>query len=249
MRYRKAGVVIFVIGMLLLLPFSASAEIDSPFQTEVVDDSAKVEEAMLHMMLQNETEEYTGDGIIRSFDVNQAGEVLILINGKSETEDHINLYDKDGNFSHSLFIKRQLGRHAITALFDRTDGLLLLRDIRYGLLFKIDKKGEYLETEKLVEGISAVPAAREVDEQSEITVNGIAYSLNKKHSPFQTPTLTMTLPNGETKTIFAHTGRGFESRFGILFVLVGLPVIGGLVIYFKIFHPLKQEKKQKTANQ
>ncbi len=229
MRYRKAGVVIFLIGMLMLmLPFSASAEIDSPFQTEPAD-SYPIEMAFYDLRLQYKTEEYTGDGDISSFDVNQDNEIITNIRS-SASHYYINYYQNNRAFSHCIVVN-PVSQGAVVALFDQTDGHLLLYDVRKKLLYKIDENGDCIEVEKTTEKFNVSPVINSVRSKSETTVNGVQYSLNDKDVPMKTPTITMTLPNGETQTIYKQTGRNFFRRFMIFIAMIGIVAVNGLVIW------------------
>lgn len=231
--------VLFLI-FIWLLSFPVFADIDSPFQTTSID-SSEAETAIYRLNLQYETKEYKGDGEIESFDVNQNGEVIISIAGTKGY--NINFYQQDGSFSHCIFVDPK-SQGSILALFDRTDRQLLLYDFRPDKIFKIDHNGECLEVKEIPKQFNPDPIINEIRSKSEVTVNGTYYSLKNRDSLFKTPALTMTLPNGETKTIFAQTERGVFNRIIKCLIPVFILVGGGLIIFFKYFYPSMRKKKE-----
>ena len=230
---------LFLIFM-VVLSFSVFAEIDSPFQTESVD-SSEAETALYRLNLQYETKEYKGEGRITSFDVNSEGEILINVDAADGF--HINYYNQVGTFTHCIFVDPK-SQGSILALFDRTDGQLLLYDFRPDKIFKIDQQGECLEVKEIPKQFNPDPIINEIRSKSEVTVNGTYYSLKNRDSLFKTPALTMTLPNGETKTIFAQTERGVFNRIIKCLIPFFILVGGGLIIFFKYFYPSMRKKKE-----
>ena len=243
MRYRKVKLSCVMLGIFLLL-FSvpASAEIDSPFE---IDETASYDTGMAFydLRLQYETEEYTGDGHVSSFDVNQNGEIIININGTDGF--HISCYRKDGTFSHCIKVD-PLAKGGILALFDRSDGQLLLYDFQTDVLYKINNEGECVEAEQVPKDFNAASIIVDVRSQKEKTVNGVRYSMSATNRPFQTPTLTMTLPDGEVKTVFEYTEGGSFSRLIVYIVAVYLLAVA-LFFTYKLIKHMRKKKREKDS--
>ena len=251
MRYRKVKLSCVMLGIFLLL-FSvpASAEIDSPFE---IDETASYDTGMAFydLRLQYETEEYTGDGQIESFDVNQNGEIIVIIDGSEtfgafgENGYRINCYRRDGSFSHCIKVD-PLAKGGILALFDRSDGQLLLYDFQTDVLYKINNEGECVEAEQVPKDFNAASIIVDVRSQKEKTVNGVRYSMSATNRPFQTPTLTMTLPDGEVKTVFEYTEGGSFSRLIVYIVAVYLLAVA-LFFTYKLIKHMRKKKREKDS--
>lgn len=211
--------------LLSVFSLTASAAIDGPYSTQSVSEDEWPNFAYT-LNLQQYSEEYTGNGTVESFDVNQKGEILISINNHNQY--HINFYQTDGTFAYGFYLQPRSG--SIIVFFDRTDGGLVLYDIRSAYFTKINSEGQCLEVEKLKDGVSPAAGIEEIRSKKEFRVNNIIYRVTSNDSVQNMPTLTMYTPDGKSKVIFQQTERSFFDRYGVPPLLI-VVMIGGVLVF------------------